>query len=323
MIKVVDSNSKNDENSFFIGTHSGIFHCDEIIAISILNLLLENRKNIYVIRSRDVDFLKERSNLLIDIGEGKFDHHQKNGNGKRNNGVEYASSGLVWKEFGSDLLRLLANNNLNEEEIETLHNAIDNEIIQNIDLEDNGQLISNHSFKYINDFLPLWYDDNADYNQNFEECVNITSKILKHTVTNYIAYKLAEKDIFKRINNSDTHIDNILLIPSQNIPWTNIIINYNDNTDDKVDFVVFPYPAGGYAIQCVPPSFEDKFGQRIPFPENWAGETENLKFISGIDSAILCHRGRFFARATELEDAIKMGLDAKIKNMNKDKIRIR
>ena len=323
MIKVVESNSKNNEKNFFIGTHSGIFHCDEIVAISILSILLENRKNIYVIRSRDVDFLKRNSNLLVDIGGGKFDHHQKNGNGKRNNGVEYASSGLVWKEFGSDLLRLLANSNLDEEEIKSLHNTIDNEIIQNIDLEDNGQLISNHSFQYINAFLPLWYDDNANYNQNFEECVNITSKILKHIVTDYIAYKLAEKDISKRISNSDTHIDSILLIPSQNIPWTDIIINYNDTTDDKIDFVVFPYPSGGYAIQCVPPSLEDKFGQRIPFPENWAGETENLKFISEINSAILCHRGRFFARASELKDTIKMGLDAKTRSMSKDKRRIR
>ena len=69
---------------------------------------------------------------------------------------------------------------------------------------------------------------------------------------------------------------------------------------------MFKYPAGGYAVQCVPKSYNDKFSQRIPFPEEWAGQTDDLPRISGIKSAILCHNGRFFARSAEKEDVIKM-----------------
>ena len=59
-------------------------------------------------------------------------------------------------------------------------------------------------------------------------------------------------------------------------------------------------------MQCVPPSLENKFQQRIKLPEEWAGETKELSNISGVKSAILCHKGRFFARATNFSDIIKM-----------------
>ena len=58
MIKVLTQSCSIDNNSLSIGTHNGIFHCDEIIAISILDLLYSGTKNINVIRSRDLELLK-------------------------------------------------------------------------------------------------------------------------------------------------------------------------------------------------------------------------------------------------------------------------
>lgn len=55
-------------------------------------------------------------------------------------------------------------------------------------------------------------------------------------------------------------------------------------------------------------SHKDIFSQRIKLPEEWAGETEKLKDISGVQTAILCHKGLFFARAETFEDIIKMCL---------------
>ena len=79
---------------------------------------------------------------------------------------------------------------------------------------------------------------------------------------------------------------------------------------------MFPYPAGGYALQCVPPSKENIFSQRIPLPEDWAGQTTRLPEISGFSSAIFCHNGRFFARALEYNDIIKMCQVATEKTLN-------
>jgi len=78
-----------------IGTHNGIFHSDEIIAIALLNKVFEETS---IIRSRDPKELQE-ANILVDVG-GKFDgvkffdHHQFK-DGDKNWGL--SSAGLVAK----------------------------------------------------------------------------------------------------------------------------------------------------------------------------------------------------------------------------------
>jgi len=179
VIKVLKEPYSLYNNCLCIGTHNGIFHCDEIIAISILDILYNETKNINVIRSRNLELLNDKTNLLIEIGGGKFDHHQKGGNGKRINGIEYASSVLVWREFGRDVIVLLSEGKLNNENIEDLFNKIDNDLIQNVDKEDNGQNNSYHQFQFVKNFLPTWNIEFIDYDKNFEICINISSAIKK------------------------------------------------------------------------------------------------------------------------------------------------
>mgnify|MGYP002508944452 FL=1 len=63
MIKVVNSRIESNKNNIniCIGTHNGIFHCDEVIAIAILALLNKPRGDTFVIRSRNLDFLKQKN----------------------------------------------------------------------------------------------------------------------------------------------------------------------------------------------------------------------------------------------------------------------
>jgi len=61
-----------------VGTHNGLFHSDEIIAIAIINT--NKKSKVSIIRSRNPEKLKE-ADILVDVG-GKFDgirffdHHQ-------------------------------------------------------------------------------------------------------------------------------------------------------------------------------------------------------------------------------------------------------
>ena len=177
--KVID----NDKNNIAIcvGTHNGIFHCDELVAIAILSILMKKNGIVNVIRSRDLEFLEKNTDLLVDIGGGEFDHHQKGGNGQRDNGIKYASAGLIWKKYGRDLIANLSNNMLNIEEINNIVNVIDLNIIQNIDMEDNGQFISSHAFQFINSFLPNWNKE-SNYDEKFEQCVNVVSMTLENII---------------------------------------------------------------------------------------------------------------------------------------------
>lgn len=308
MIKVLNKSYSNEgNNDLRVGTHNGIFHCDEVIAISILSILYSGIKNVEVLRSRDLELLKNNTNIMIDIGGGKFDHHQKGGNGERENGVQYASAGLVWRDFGKQVIERLASGYLNANSIEKVFNMVDNDIIQNIDKEDNGQNKVFHQFQFIKQFLPEWYDLTGDVDKNFESCANISSEILCRIIKGYISNELARSEIESRLNSTNYHRGDILFINSQTMPWLESVIDYNNkNEDNPVNFVVFEYPAGGYALQCVPPSVEDSFSQRVSLPKSWAGETTDLPIISGVKTATFCHSGRFFARANELFDIVMM-----------------
>ena len=111
MIKVLKRPYDDKNITLRVGTHNGIFHCDEMIAICLINIIFNNIKDIEVIRSRNLKLLNKYTHLLIDIGGGKYDHHQIGGNGERKNGIKYASSGLVWKDFGKDIIKLLSEEN--------------------------------------------------------------------------------------------------------------------------------------------------------------------------------------------------------------------
>lgn len=303
MIKIVKE--KTNEKNIYIGTHNGIFHCDELVAIAILAILTKKDGDLKVIRSRDIDFLERNVDLLVDIGGGEYDHHQKGGNGKRDNGVMYASAGLIWKDYGQKIIDNVSKGLLKTKEISFIFNEIDKNIIQNVDMVDNGQFTTNQQFSFIKSFLPKW-NSNEDYDLKFQECVNVIYEILDNTIESYVSLYFAKKEINNRLQNKSTHFDNILILPSQTIPWTKEIIYYNDHSSNKIDFVVFPYPNGGYALQCVPLSKENLFSRRIPLPEEWAGETTKLPEISGFKSATFCHNGRFFARADDYNDIIEM-----------------
>ena len=229
MIKILKAPFIKSNNSLCVGTHNGIFHCDEVIAVSILNVLFDGRKNVEVIRTRNLELLNKETEIMVDVGGGKFDHHQKGGNGKRENGVEYASAGLIWREFGKQVIELLAEGNLKNDSIEKIFNMIDNDIIQSIDKEDNGQNQVVHQFQFIKQFLPDWYDLLSDSDKNFEECANITSEILKKTIKGYISNELAKCEIECRLNSSSYHIGDVLCINAQTMPWLESVINYNSN----------------------------------------------------------------------------------------------
>ena len=162
-ISASDKFCDNYKYELSIGTHSGIFHEDDVVACALF-CIMNPSKSIAIIRSRDLDELS-KCDLLVDIGGGKYDHHQIGENVKRENGIPYASSGLFWKYNGKDIIWLLSITNfssvITDSEIETIFTSFDNKIIQEIDKIDNGIsaiyifLIFNQSDKLLFIFILL------------------------------------------------------------------------------------------------------------------------------------------------------------------------
>lgn len=288
-----------------LGTHNGIFHCDEVVGIAILELVYEG-ESVSVVRTRDHSELK-KLDVVIDVGGGRYDHHMAGYNKRRPTGEKYASAGLVWKDFGKNVIWRVAKEHnifLNSDETQIIKDEIDREIIIPVDLEDNGEEVGFHTFGFIPQFLPTWLETTPDYDGAFIKAEAVVRQILKEIIKGKVILKAACKEVTERWDGLD---NGILEIPAQTMPWLEEVIQNNCIFSRKAKFVIFPYPAGGWAAQCVPPSLERKFDQLVPFPKEWAGgNEETLPEISGIADATFCHNGRFFARAKTKAAVIKM-----------------
>lgn len=294
----------NTKCTMNFGTHNGIFHCDDVVGIAIL-AIAHMHTDAYVVRTRKIDDLN-KLDIVIDIGGGLFDHHMAGFNVCRPTGEKYASAGLAWKEFAEEAIRNVMTEkgiSINDNEIKTVKEQLDREVIIPVDMEDNGEKISNHTFSFISKFLPSWMEV-PNYDDAFYRIEAIVSDILKEIIKDKIVQFATKTELQKRY---DYINDGILEIPAQAMPWLEDVVSYNQTHNYNVRFVIFPYPAGGWAAQSVPPSIEKKFEQLVSFPKEWAGGNEQtLPVISGIQDATFCHNGCFFARAKTKESVLEM-----------------
>lgn len=121
-----------EKQKITIVAHSGQFHADDIFAVATLTLMLEEKHDVKVVRSRDPEIIKV-ADYVVDVGgiydeeKKRFDHHQEGRAGSRENGIFYSSFGLVWKAYGESIA--------GSSEIMT---ALDKKLVSSIDARDNG-----------------------------------------------------------------------------------------------------------------------------------------------------------------------------------------
>ena len=134
-IEIIKESDKAD-----LITHSGNFHADEVFATVVLSKLID-KENITLCRTSAIT--QNEKGIVYDIGYGKYDHHQPDGNGERLNGVKYAAFGLIWKAFGKEYLK-----SINATNIDDVWEVIDKKLVQNVDSIDNGQLKISTQFDF-------------------------------------------------------------------------------------------------------------------------------------------------------------------------------
>ena len=281
-------------------THGGVFHADEVLATVILSKVFGD---VTVLRTFKVPEGLSENIIVYDIGFGRFDHHQKGGNGVRENGVPYAAVGLLWKEYGHKITENTANPEL-------VWNLIDRDLIQGVDATDNGAMpilesestgpvVKNMSFSnIISGFNPTW-DSNEDSDEAFIRVVEFAETVFENTLKNATAKAKAQEIVEKAIEESQEHI----MVLDRFVPWQDFIFNLENPKAAEVLFVVFPSNRGGYNWQCVPDAL-GSFGQRKPVPSEWKGLSgEKLQKATGITTATFCHPAGFLGSAETFEDA--------------------
>lgn len=293
-VEIIIVDSEKDAN--FI-THSGTFHADEVMATV---FLLNKFGTLKVFRTTDP---KNNDALIYDVGFGKYDHHQGNFDLKRDNGIKYASCGLIWREFGLSII-----NKLNISNKEEFFLSIDKNLVMDIDRDDNGQSLIHEPItkmqnipNLISYFNPAWNDSNNE-NKCFLEAVTFANTIFNNIVSKMLAKEEARSIVEQKIDESK----NGILILDEYMPWKDIVLTSKKEKAKSILYAVFPSKRGGYNVVATPIS-NGSFMQRKPFDEAWGGKTkEELFKLTGIKTFNFCHKGLFICACDTLEDALKI-----------------
>jgi uncharacterized UPF0160 family protein len=286
-----------------VGTHSGSFHADEVFALAVLRMA---KGPLEIVRTRSPEKLATCA-LRVDVGRrydpetGDFDHHQGDV-GERENGIRYASFGLIWKAFGEELA--------GSPEVAA---SIDGRVVAPIDAGDNGQELYeplvDGAVPYavpgvIAAMNPPWdAEDGANAERAaFDEAVDLAEGILRRELQASQGRARAA-DLVRAALERAT--DPRILELDRGMPWRGVV-----RDAPEVLFVVSPRSRGDWSLQAVPAG-DHGFANRLALPESWAGlEGEPLQQVTGVADAVFCHVARFMAVAGSRDGVLVLARQA-------------
>lgn len=286
-------------------THNGDFHADEVFAVATI-MLMYGADHLTIVRSRDLEVIRS-ADIVIDVGgiydpaTRRFDHHQEEGAGARENGIPYSSFGLVWKEYGAALCGSME-----------AARTVDEKIVCPIDAADNAIEIFSPTMPPIFPYLfhnvvaalrPTWHEDQdgtRTFDQGFFEALSIATQVLRREIA--IAQD-AREGVMRIAEAYRTAEDPRILIIDGHYPWESVAVDY-----PEVLFVVKPDKQNGHLwkVKTVREHIHS-FLNRKDLPAAWAGKTGTaLQSITGVADALFCHTKRFIATAESKDGALAL-----------------
>lgn len=285
-------------------THDGSFHTDDVFAMATLAIYYKGK--IKIIRTRDEEKIK-KADIVLDVGgiynpdTKRFDHHQIEGAGVRENGIPYASFGLIWKHFG---LEICDNN-------EEVFKYIDDKVCSGIDAGDNGFDIEKENTgkriyeigAILGSFNPSWEEEGKEY-EHFLEAVQFAKELLQREIKNSTSHLKGRKIIEEAYRNSS---DKKIIEIKETIP--RYIFQAVLSELPEPLFLIEPSRVG-WKAECIkknPATYES----RNPFKKEWGGlREEDLRRVSRVPDAVFCHRGNFLCIAKSKEGVLKLVKDS-------------
>ncbi|OGD42208.1 hypothetical protein A2567_02855 [Candidatus Azambacteria bacterium RIFOXYD1_FULL_42_11] len=301
-------------SDYVIVTHGGKkFHADEVCAIAAVELAfkalnLTEKRSIKVIRiSNKNEVALRQAYMRIDIGNRydppscDFDHHQEGGAGCRDNGVPYASFGLVWKHLGV----IICDGNKNVARI------VENSLVQQVDAEDSGFPLYD---KRINlEVVPFTIsslfsclvptlEENQDSDGAFAKAVELAKMIITRKIAHARAAEKYREKITAAICEAEKNDPRIIILDSD-CNWQFLVMCRTS----VALFVVYPV-TDQWMIKAVPKGGKIFSEVRKLFPTQWAvgNNPQKLALLTGVADALFCHIKRFAASARSKEGAISL-----------------
>ena len=267
-------------NSSVAYTHAGVFHSDDVFGAALLRIInpgIEIRRTFKV-----SDDIKSETDLIFDIGGGRFDHHF-NGAPEREGGVKYSSFGLFWRELKDSLP-------------EQVWSAVDRELVLPIDINDNygeGNPIS----AVISSFNLGWNDSRDGADAAFEKAVDFAKDALGHLIDSEMKRWDALELVESQFNASQ---DKRIVELDTPAPWSAPIV-----AKPEPLFVLFPSDREGWMVQLVPTAPGSR-ETRTTFPREWWGATrEELQELTH-GRVLFCHANGFILSAVDKATAVEL-----------------
>lgn len=285
-------------------THDGSFHADDVFAAAALSLMFEGENQSFeIIRTRDEKEV-EAGDYVFDIGgiydseNNKFDHHQPGGAGKRENGIEYSSLGLVWKKFGKEICGS-----------EKIAEMVDNKLVAPIDADDNGfDLVEkkHEIFPYlVQDVLSIFKPtslEDMDKDKQFKKALVWAKEILNREIkkaNDQIEIAKIIQNFYKNSNDKK-----LVVIDEPEVSRYEIWDALQDFSEPL--FVVYGVEENEWRVVAMRSDY-NTFKNRKDFPKAWAGlRNEELQKVSGVSDATFCHNSLFLVGAKSKEGAVKL-----------------
>jgi uncharacterized UPF0160 family protein len=286
-----------------VAVHSGDFHADDVFATAVLSLWLKkDLSELDIMRTRDSE-VYSKADYVLDTGFiynkelGRFDHHIGD-IGKRENGIPYATFGLLWKEYGEEICQS-----------KEIAKKLEKKLVLPIDATDNGITISKPVFSDFRDvflfdviqsFKPAWKVAGISLEESFLKSVVFAREMILREIEIYRGLEDAEI-FFKK--EYDKNEDKKIIILEAECPWESFIDEYKE-----VMFIITPSSLGWKAKS---PQINGTFDNRKNFPKSWSGLVDGeLAKVSGVEDALFCHKACFVAIAKSKDGAIALAKKA-------------
>ncbi len=264
-----------------IGTHSGHFHADDVLAVALLREFVD--ADAEVVRTRDAERLAA-CDAVVDVGgifdptTRRFDHHQVDYEGP------LSSAGMV-------LDWLAAEDHIYAHLADRMRGAF----VDYVDAVDNGRTTPTAGLPCFTQIIGAFVQDlgnGGDMDDRFLEAVAFAQRYVRGMRAGYEEIQRVKSTVRKAMKRAAKAKVRTLILPGY-MPWKSAYFESGGRTH-PTDFVVFP-AEGAWRIMAIPPE-PGSFDNKVPLPAEWAGLTDaDLEKVTGIPGARFCHKNRFIA----------------------------
>ncbi len=268
--------------SLLVGTHSGTFHADDVLAFALLRAWVD--ADATVLRTRDRQRLGE-CDVVIDVGgefdpaRCRFDHHQ----GAYTGPLSSAGMVLDW---------LVAEGRITAD----LGHHLRTRLVDYVDAVDTGReapRVEVPCFARMVEAFGMGAETPEQQQAAFLAASDVALRFLQGLSAGHAKVCEARNAIVAAMEEAVVAGRSVVFL-DRYYPWKQVYFEYGGGTH-PTDYVLFPSEDDTWKLVAIPPRL-GMFEQKRPLPASWAGKMgAELDAATGVEGSVFCHKNRFIA----------------------------